>query len=272
MTVSTQITDSVDKLQQLYAAISELGSQLTEAQWKTPSDLPGWTVQDNLSHLIGTERMLQGLPAAEHRAAPTDHVKNPIGEFNEHEVDVRRSSTGAQVLAEWQELAAVRMATLRAGDDAYFDTPTMTPTGPGTVADFLHIRILDLWSHEQDMRRAVGMPSAMHTASAAHTVDRLIRTLPIVVGKRAKTAEGDAVMVHITGDVERALTYQVIGGRATQVDEPTNPVVTTVRMPCDVFATLSLGRVAPSSLADQIVIEGDTDLGQRVVDHLNMMI
>jgi uncharacterized protein (TIGR03083 family) len=264
--------DTIDKLEQTYRAISALGASLTEQQWKTPSDLPGWTVQDNLSHLVGTERMMQGIAHTDHRAEASAHIKNPIGQSNEDEVDIRRALTGAEVLAEWDELVALRLETLRGADEAYFAAERATPTGPGTLADFLHIRVLDCWAHEQDMRRAVNMPGSLDTPSAAHTVDRLIRTLPIVIGKRAGTAEGDAVIVELTGPIERSLTYEVVGGRATHVDQPTKPAVATVRLDSDAFATLALGRRPAAALADRIVLEGDVALGQKVVDQLKMMI
>jgi uncharacterized protein (TIGR03083 family) len=139
--------DTIDKLEETYRALSAIGADLTEEQWKSPSDLPGWTVQDNLSHLIGTERMLEGLPGPDH-TTPVDapYVRNEIGRMNEREVELRRSRSGADVLAEWDALVAQRLATLRNADEAYFSAEAITPTGPGTVADFLDIRVLDLWS------------------------------------------------------------------------------------------------------------------------------
>lgn len=265
-------TDTVDKLEQTFRSISALGADLSEQQWKTPTDLPSWSVQDNLSHLIGTERMLQGLPRTEHLATDTSHTKNSFGEINENEVDARRALSGAEVLAEWNDLIEQRVTTLRLGDDAYFDAPAVTPTGAATVADFLHIRVLDCWAHEQDMRRALGLPGSLDNESAHHTIDRLTRTLPIVVGKRAATAEGDAVTIELTGPVQRSLTYEVVGGRATQVPAPTKPAVAIVRMDSDAFATLALGRCSATVFGDRIVVDGDEDLGRKVVDQLNMMI
>jgi uncharacterized protein (TIGR03083 family) len=148
----------------------------------------------------------------------------------------------------------------------------MTPTGPGSVADFLHIRILDCWSHEQDMRRAVGRPGGFDTGSAAHTIDRLIRTLPIVIGKRAGTPEGAAVRFVITGAVERSLVYEVRNGRAAQVDTPSAEPVASVAMDTETFAILALGRRRAAELAGRIDLTGDMDLGHRIVDNLAMMI
>jgi len=262
--------DTIDTLDECFRALSELGASLTEAEWKTPTDLPGWTVQDNLSHLVGIDRALQGLAPTEHRATATDHVRNPIGEMNEHEVDARRTSTGAEVLAEWNEISAMRMATLRSAGDEYFDRPTMTPTGPGTVADFLHIRVLDCWLHEQDMRRAANRPGHLSGAAAEHTVDRLIRTVPIVVGKRASTPEGNAVVIDITGGVERHLVCEVRNGRAALVDAPRGAPVCTITLDTEAFVVLAAGRRGADAVSASVT--GDTELAGRILGQFNMMI
>lgn len=263
-------TQTIDTLEGCWHSISALGASLTEAEWKTATDLPGWTVQDNLSHLIGIERMLEGLPGTEHRVEKPDYVRNPIGENNEHEVDSRRGHSGAEVLAEWDDLVAVRMAALRNGDDAYFSVEWFTPTGPGTLADFLHIRVLDCWLHEQDMRRAVGKPGNLSSSAAEHTVDRLIRTIPIVVGKRAGTPEGGAVVINITGGVVRHLVCEVREGRAVLVPEPTAKPLCTISLDTSDFVVLAAGRGGPEAVSAEV--HGDTELAGRVLSSFNMMI
>lgn len=265
-------TETIDKLEATWHSISALGGQLDERQWKLPTDLAGWTVQDNLAHLVGTERVLQGLPASPMPAEVGQHVKNPIGQFNEAEVEARRSCSGAEVLAEWDEVVALRLATLRGGDDAYFARETSTPTGPGTMADFLHIRVLDCWLHEQDMRRAVDTPGHLAGPAAEHTVDRLMRTLPIVVGKRAATPEGGAVVVDITGNVIRHVVCEVSGGRAAIVATPAAEPLATITLDAEAFTVLATGRRPAAALGDRIALAGDLTLAQRVVDNLNMMI
>jgi uncharacterized protein (TIGR03083 family) len=264
--------ETIDKLEAIWRSVSALGDELDEGQWKLPTDLAGWTVQDNLAHLIGTERMLQGLPGADMPVQIGEHVKNPIGQFNEAEVDARRGSSGAEVLAEWKALVDVRVTTLRTADDAYFAKEMATPTGPGTMADFLHIRVLDCWLHEQDMRRAVGKPGHRHGAAAEHTIDRLLRTVPIVVGKRAATPEGGAVIIEIAGDVSRRVVCEVTGGRAAFVAAPTSDPLATITLDAEAFVVLATGRCTAATIAARIELAGDQSLGQRVVDNLNMMI
>jgi uncharacterized protein (TIGR03083 family) len=268
-------TDTIAKLDECFTALSELCTPLTGAEWATPTDLPGWDVKDNLSHIIGTERMMQGLPATPHRAPPMPYVRNAIGEAGEHEVDARRGLPGATVLAEWNELAALRLRTLRAGDDAYFGQEMMNPTGPGTLADFLHVRVLDCWVHEQDMRRALGRPGHLAGPAAEHTIDRLLRTMPIVVGKRAATPEGRAVELRITADpvlggVTRTLVYEVQNGRAAAVATPQQPPLAIVTIDTEGFLVLATGRRTADRVPGEVA--GDVVLGTAVLSNLNMMI
>jgi len=265
-------TDTIDKLEICFRSLSELGAQLTESDWKTATDLPGWSVQDNLSHLVGIERIMHGLTGTTHRAESRDWVKNPIGEANENEIDSRRGFPGAAVLTEWNEVAAARIAGLRAADDAYFDAPAMTPTGPGTVADFLHIRVLDCWVHEQDMRRAVGKPGHLSGPTAEHAIDRLIRTVPIVVGKRAGTPDGHSVIIDITGGVSRHIVCTVADGRASVTDvEPEAPLA-SITMDVETFLVLATGRRTADQMAERVSYAGDVNHGHKVTSALNMMI
>lgn len=263
-------TSTIEALSRCFTGLSELGAALTDEQWAAPTDLPAWSVKDNLSHLVAIERSLHGLERTTHRAADTSHTKNPFGEANEHEVDARRGLSGAEVLAEWNEIAAARIATLRSADDAYFDAPAMTPTGPGTVADFLSIRVLDCWVHEQDMRRAVGIPGHLSGPAAEHTIDRLVRTLPIVVGKRAATPEGGAVVIDITGGVTRHIVCEVTGGRAAVVGSPTAEPLATITLDTEAFLVLATGRRTHEQV--EAGVTGDAELAARVLGAMNMMI
>lgn len=270
-------TSTIDALATCFSTLTELCSHLSESEWKSSTDLPGWSVQDNLSHLVAIERTLQGLPGTEHRAAPADYVKNPIGELNENEIDSRRHLSGAEVLAEWKDIAAQRLATLRSADDSYFDAPAMTPTGPGTVADFLHIRVLDCWVHEQDMRRAVGAAGHLSGPAAELTIDRLIRTIPIVVGKRAGTPEGSSVIIDITedpvlGGVRRHIVCTVSNGRAHIVDTEPVSSLAGLSMDTETFLVLATGRRSYEAVADRVTITGDLEHARKVASQLNMMI
>jgi len=266
------VTEIVGTLTATWQALSAVGSGLSESQWKTPSDLPGWSEQDILSHVVGTERFLEGLPAADPLPAePPAHVHNVIGELNEREVDARRMLSGIEVLAEWDDLRAVRERTLGAADEAYFDQPMQTPTGPGTMTDFLATRIVDCWVHEQDMRRALQLPPTLTGPAAEHSISRLTRSLPMVVGKRAACPEGAAVAIVLSGPIERRFACEMTGARAAFVEAPSVPPLATVSLDTECYVLLATGRRAPAAVADRITIGGDAELSARLLAGLNVL-
>ena len=250
--------------------LTDLCAPLTEQQWKTETDCPGWSVQDNISHLVGIENMLLGKPPTAHKSPKYDYIKNPIGEHNEHEIDVRRSLTGSQVFAEWKATATERVHQLQTADAEYFAKPMMMPTGPGTLGDFLDIRILDLWIHDQDIRRALNISGNHGGPCAEHTIDRLIRTLPIVVGKRAATPEGESVLITISGAVQRTIYVSVSEGRANIVAASPATLLCAITMESTVFTALATGRKQSTEL--NWTSTGDSALAQRIASQLNMMI
>src|SRR5690606_9589099 len=128
-------TPSISNLELTWASVLELCADLTEAQWKTATGCPGWTVQDQIAHLIDFEATLLGRPRPE-ADLPADraHLKNPLGEANEVGVEARRPLPGAAVLEELREVTVARSAQLRALAPEDLAAPMDTPAGPGTLA------------------------------------------------------------------------------------------------------------------------------------------
>src|SRR5687768_8134753 len=101
--------DLVTKTEAVFSSITSLCTGLSDEEWKRPTECPGWSVQDNLSHLVAIESTLLGRPAPDHQlVADPAHIKNPMGRMNEVPVDYRRSWPGEKVLAEWREVTAAR--------------------------------------------------------------------------------------------------------------------------------------------------------------------
>lgn len=281
----TRPTHLIDMLLGVWDSIDALCAPLSESQWKTMTECPGWTVQDTLSHLVSSELGLHGEPPTSHRAADLSNVKNPIGEFNEHEIDFRRSRSGAEVFAEWKQVASKRRHTLTTAGDDYFAREMMTPTGPGTFADFLHIRVMDAWVHEQDIRRVLHMPGNESGLAAEHSIGRFSRSLPMVVGKRGKAPDGSVVVVNITGPVVRTFHIATNGGKAAHIEagsvtangsgasapSTTDPAC-VISLDSNTYVALACGRqfFAPSDA--RVRITGDTALGERIMAGFNVMI
>lgn len=260
----TSVHTSVENLAIVWDSIDRLCSDLTGSQWELPTGCPGWTVKDHLSHLVDYEARAAGQPAPEHDPGPLPHLKNDLGRANEVGVDVRRPRSGGQVLEEFRTVTAQRLAGLRELSGQDLAAQTMTPAGPGTLADMLTLRVMDSWSHEQDIRRAVGRPGHVQGPAAEEAVAYFARFLPYVVGKRAAAPEGSTVVFRI-GD--RAVVVEVTGGRGRLTAQPGEATVTLV-IPVATFAALAGGR---SDVPDDVTISGDRPLGQRVLDAMSLM-
>jgi uncharacterized protein (TIGR03083 family) len=265
----------VDLLAEEFSSIRELASALTPEQWQATTECPGWTVQDQLAHVIGTESMLAGRPrpAASEATSKAPHVKNEIGGFNESWVESFRNRSPEEVRATLDALLDERLEQLRALTPEQWDQVGPTPVGQAPYREFMNVRVMDIWVHEQDIRRAIGRPGHLRGPVVEHSIGRFLSAMPFAVGKKAGAPKGSSVVFSLTGDAGRTFAV-VVGDRAGLADEvPADPTV-TLRMDVETWWCLSLGRVdGPSTrAAGKVEIVGDEALGERVVDNLSFMI
>ena len=264
----------VDKLEQVWGSITELCKPLGERDWKIATDCPKWSVQDHVSHMVGTESRLAGRPVPNHAPQDMGHVHNDIGRGNEIWVDFLRPRSGAQVLEAFRDVTAARLQRLRSMSTDDFSEPTQTPVGPGTVRDFMVIRIFDCWVHEQDIRRAVGRPGHMEGPVVVHSMDRMVRAMPFVVGKKAAAPDGSTVVFDITGPAGRTVAIGVQDGRATFLEPMPTDAAVRLTMNVETFTCLGNGRWEGSDALgrDKVSIEGDRKLGESIVGGMNFMV
>ena len=83
---------------------------LPDDAWSTPTDLPGWSVQDVISHVAGVESDLLGRPGLRHTPefAALTYVRDPFAQYVEVAVDARRSWTPEAVRADLVDVLGVR--------------------------------------------------------------------------------------------------------------------------------------------------------------------
>ena len=261
--------DLVPQLIDEWAAIDALLSSLRPEDWRRPTPLPGWDVQDTVAHIIGTEAMLAGdeMPTVATDVMALSHVRNDIAAANEVWVESLRGTDPAAVLDRFRSVTSRRAAALSAMTQDDFDAPSWTPVGKSTYGRFMQIRLFDCWLHEQDIRDAVDRPGHENGAAAEASVDEIERALGFVVGKRAAAPDGAAVTIELTGPVTRHI-HVVVDGRAQVVHELDRPATTVLRLGSGLFVRLAGGRVDPAAHLAEIAMEGDVDLARRLVDNL----
>jgi uncharacterized protein (TIGR03083 family) len=262
----------VDRLDEVWSSVAGLGDSLAEADWKAPTECPGWSVQDNLAHIIGIESVILGRPEPGAVPADGDHIKNDVGRSNEVWVEAFRDRPGAEVLETFRAVTDERLTMLRA-PDMDFDAETWTPVGPGAVRDLLPFRVFDSWVHEQDMRRAVGKPGGWDGGAARVSLDRLGSVMPMIVGKKVKPADGTVVVFEVVGPAARDLVIAMEGGRAQVLDQVPDAPTVRIRLSGEAFLRLSSGRGDVDVIlgSGAVEISGETALGFSITRSMNFL-
>ncbi|MEE6176147.1 maleylpyruvate isomerase family mycothiol-dependent enzyme [Mycobacterium sp. 050134] len=272
--------DKSDVLAGLFEVWDDLGALLdgiTEEQWRAPSPLPGWDVKALTSHMIGTESFLSGVsaPQPDVDVSALGHVRNDIGVMNECWVRHLAGEPGDSVLERFRAVTDERRAALTKLTDEEWNAPTVTPVGPESYGRFMRVRVFDCWMHEQDIREALGRPSAddeLGGPAGRLSLDEIVSTIGYVVGKRGKAPESSRIQFELTGPLARTIRVAV-DGRAQVVDdfggrEPT----ASIRLDGLQFTRLSGGRPMCPARSRDVDLGGDQEVASRIVEHLNFVI
>ncbi|PKH38098.1 maleylpyruvate isomerase family mycothiol-dependent enzyme [Nocardioides alpinus] len=241
--------------------------QVGEDQWSTPTDLPGWDVHAVAAHTAHLEALLAGRAHDDVEIGDAPHARGMMGQFTEQGVVARRPESPDALITEIRESTTARHTQLLA------DPPT-DPSAPApgvfgaigwTTGLLLRNRPLDVWMHEQDLRRALDLPGNLDSAPAIHAADYLMESLPFVVGKRAQAPIGSVVRLEVAGHAPVTVAVGEDGrGRAATADDG-EPTV-TLSMDRATFVVLAGGR-RPAE-PDVVGVSGDDELGARVLSAL----
>ena len=241
---------------------------LSDDDWATPSRCPGWTVQDNLAHITGTELMLDGRPMPDLEVSG-DHIKHPMATNNEKWVESFRSGSGAAVLEAFREISAKRLGDLDAMSDDEFLAVGWTPIGEAPYGRFMHIRVYDAWLHLEDCRAPLGHDPAIGGLPSEMAVAEVTTVAGYVIGKKAGAPDGSRVEVNLTGPVATVIRVAV-DGRAALVDSFDVEPTATLTLSSNDWLALTGGRVDPALLiADgRVGLGGDLELAGQLAGRL----
>jgi len=252
---------------QAIADFTELVEQVPAAGWSASTDLPGWDVHDVVAHTAHLEAVLAGAPEETVEFRPGPHVRGLQGYYIEQGVVARRDRSPGELVAEIRDSAAKRHDELAA------DPPTDARAKPGRIfggvpwdwRTLLRNRPLDVWMHEQDIRRAIDRRGNLDGPAAKHTADYLMESLPMVVAKRAAAPEGTTVVIRLNGSRPLAVRVNAEGRGVRLPEIPTDP---TVRINTDreTFICLAGGRRDPEPGA--VGLDGDQELGRRILSKM----
>jgi uncharacterized protein (TIGR03083 family) len=268
MAIASHVVDLegyVDSFEQAVRSLLSVADDLDPDDWRRPTDLPGWSVQDVVAHLTAVERELlgEGPPAL---ATYGGHVRNEFGQHMERGVAARRDEPAADIVDELSTCLEQRLPQMRAMQADQPPTRVVADQHWNTT-ELLRNRAFDAWMHEQDVRRAVTRPGNLAGPGAQVTQEMLLGALPVLVARRAGAVAGQSVRLESSG----ALAFRVdvvVGadGRGALSRAPRTDPTAALRADWETWVRLLGGRMSP---ADAVVeIDGDHELALRLVDRL----
>ncbi len=173
-------------------AFTGLLSALSVEQWHAPV-LRDLDVQGLVGHLIGVERDVQRALAGDESVADADHVASTEGMAT-----MQAGRDPADTRADWRSAAdrTVDLITEQPAAGRLLSLHGMRLS----VEALLVVRAFELWTHENDIRSAVGMPASVPDASTLTLMtDLAAQLLPHAVMRSGSAAATDLHLV-LTGD------------------------------------------------------------------------
>ncbi|HEX5090729.1 MAG TPA: maleylpyruvate isomerase family mycothiol-dependent enzyme [Nocardioides sp.] len=244
----------------------DLLEELGEEEWTAPTDLAGWDVRACAGHTAHLESVLAGNPEETADIGEPAHVRGVMGMYTEIGVVNRREASPDAIINEIREVTTKRHTTLLADPPTDGDAKPAVIFGgvPWSWRTLLRNRPLDVWMHEQDVRRAVGRPGNMDSAAARHTADYLAESLGYVLGKKVGAPTGTSLVLDMEGSEPFAFEIDD-NGRGQRVPVPADATV-TLRMDRESFIRLAGGRCQAEP--GRVSVAGDRALGEQVLASL----
>jgi uncharacterized protein (TIGR03083 family) len=248
-------------------SIEQLVAPLDESELRRETGCPGWTVHDIVAHVSALESIFieRELPA--HQAPDASHVRNSFGAFMENGVDYRRSWSKDRLLEEYREVTAERLRRLDSIRDEDLESEVKGLFSTGKLRNVLAIRIFDLWTHEQDIRRAIGRPGGFEGPAAQNSRDRMMRGFAQRLLERGVAPDGTSLVVEFGDPLEVRRGIVFADGRSRVVDDVETPSL-TLRADCTTWTVLACGRADLPDATSRVSVEGDADLGRTLLTDL----
>lgn len=248
--------------------IDDLGEVLTEtlayvrtlddSQGALPTGCPGWSVSDNLAHMVGLEQVLAGGAEPTVEVPEFDHVENDFGVYMETHIHARRALPLQTIADELAGFMPRRLEQLR--DLASQGDPMVPgPQGERALSASLPIRVLDLWAHEHDIRHATGATARATGSSSSFVLGRCLGAWSAILPKKVDT--NGLIKIGVVGDNSRAEETEIFLGEGG--------ATLSIGADIGVLTRLGFGRGDAAATLAEANVEGPTDLVEAVLPFLS---
>lgn len=265
----------VGLLEEERAIFLDLLAGLSMPDWQRSTCCPDWSVQDIALHLLGDDlgivsRQRDGF--APLRRRPNEALVPFLNRINDEWVTAtRRLSPG--VLVELLRLV---------GELTYAHFAVVEPlalggavswAGPEPAPRWLDIarEYTERWVHHQQIREAVGAPLLYEARWIEPVMATFVHALPVTYATAKAPAEtAVTLIVEGEGGGGWSVVRSTRGAWALFAGAPDSPAA-TVRMSPDTLWRLFTKQISPDDAAARVSIEGDLELGQRLLGTVSII-
>jgi uncharacterized protein (TIGR03083 family) len=238
------------------AALGALLVDLTPGEWRAPT-IEGWTVKGLVAHLVAIEeyfgRQLGLWPLDVDEALEADH----LGMTRAFVASCSDRPT-AEILARWQELTTAITSHLGGLDRAAGRQPFHFHYLDAPLSTILITRVFEIWTHEEDIRRATGRALAAPDPARLRRMSRIaVPSIPLGLAMAGDPAPGRTARIVLTGPGGGTWDQALGWGETAGL-----PDATLVLDVVD-YCRLAARRVGPDEVA--VTVEGDEALARRIL-------
>lgn len=219
LAVEGPVDDQREPLLRQRRRLQDTLATLTDEQWLHPSRCAGWTVQDVIAHLIGTNSywamsIQSGLAGSPTRVlAAFDPAKTP-----DLMVAPMRSLRPAEILEQFVDTNQSLFDIVESLDDAGWSTIGESPAGHVPIRLVMNHALWDSWIHERDILLPLGLAHAEEHDELASCLRYVAAVAPVLAFQSDATRCGalaiEATEPDITVVIEVDATIVVRGGPA----------------------------------------------------------
>jgi uncharacterized protein (TIGR03083 family) len=251
------VVTSLEAFRRTVDSLDAVLAGLAPEEWARPA-LRDLDVQGLVGHLIGVEREFQARVGS-----------NPASAVEAHHVGSTQAAADAEAgrppASTHRDWLAMTVRTIDRVEAAASPEAPVTMHGVTLPLDqWLVVRSFEMWTHEEDVRRAVGRPLlAPETARLALMTQLAVSLLPTGMARAGRATAGRATAGRATAGRSARLVLTGDGGGTWQIP-PADGSTADVRIvvDCVTFCRLVANRHAPTDAA--AVITGDQALADDV--------
>lgn len=262
--MSNELSATVDLYRLALSDLLAAAEALSTEDLERPTLCEGWTVRDQVAHVVGLEQSQSGSPEPTIALPEYDYVQSDFGRVMERQVEARRNLPFNAVRDEFRSLLPRRFEQL-AGQLAQGDPEIPNPLGaPAMLSSVLPIRILDLFGHRLDIARALNQPAPTSGEVADFVMAMTLRMYRGILPQRI--AGHGSVLIATTAPHNDEITIDL--DRSYQGNEPAPQASITLSR--DSYFKLCMGRGDIAASIADAGLEGDAELLEAVAQNLSI--